>query len=60
MSIIDKFRKQHILVQILDIIFVIALIYGLVTMRISPILWIILFLIAFIPFCQWILKKESD
>ncbi|MBQ6512158.1 hypothetical protein [Methanobrevibacter sp.] len=59
MSMIDKFRKQHILVQILDVIFIIVLIYGLITMQISPILWIMLFLIVFIPFCQWFLKKEE-
>ena len=59
MKIIDKFKNQHILVKILDIIFIIVFIYGLITMQISPALWIILFLIVFIPFCQWFLKKEK-
>lgn len=60
MKIIDEFKKQHIIVQILDVLFIILLIYETVTMQILSITWIILFLILVIPFCQWFFKKEED
>lgn len=59
MDIIDKFRKQHVIVQILEALFIIVLIYEIITMQILSITWIILFLIIFIPFCQWFFKKED-
>ncbi|WP_406534166.1 hypothetical protein [Methanobrevibacter sp.] len=59
MKIIDKFRKQHPLIQALDIMFIILLTYELITMQNLSITWIVLFLIIFIPFCQWYLKKED-
>ncbi|AMD18331.1 hypothetical protein TL18_10115 [Methanobrevibacter sp. YE315] len=60
MKIIDKFRNQHIIVQILDIAFILVLIYELVTMKTLSISLAILFLIIFIPFCQWFFKKEEN
>lgn len=59
MKIIDAFRKQHIVVQILDILFIIVLIYELITMHSLSISWILLFLIIAIPLCQSFLKKEN-
>ncbi|WP_458456140.1 hypothetical protein [Methanobrevibacter sp.] len=59
MKIIDAFRKQHIIVQILDIIFIIVLIYELITMHSLLISWILLFLIIVIPLYQNFFKKEK-
>lgn len=59
MKIVDAFRKQHIIVQILDIAFIIVLVYELATMQSLSISWILLFLIVAIPLCQSFLKKEN-
>lgn len=59
MGIIDEFRKQPIILQILDIVCIIVLIYELLTMRSLTISWILLFLIVVIPLCQGFFKKED-
>ncbi len=59
MGLIEKFRKQHILIQILDILFIAILIYEIITMEFHSITIVILFLLFFIPFCQEFFKKED-
>lgn len=59
-EIIEKFKQQHKIVQILDVIIVVLIVYELITMQDLHITWLILFLIIIIPFVQWFLKKEED
>lgn len=60
MGLIEKFRKQHILIQILDISFVAVLIYEIMTMKFHSITIAMLFLMFLIPFCQEFFKKEES
>ena len=59
MKIIDKFRKQHPLIQALDIIFILLIIYEIITMKIHSITLIIACLIVIIPLFQGFFKKED-
>ena len=59
MGLIEKFRKQNLLIQILDILFVIVIIYDMITMKFHSITIVILFLLFLIPFCQEFFKKED-
>ena len=60
MKIIEKFRKQHIVVQILDMIFVILFIYEIITFPAINETWIMIVLLFLIPVCQWYFKKEDE
>jgi len=59
MEIIEKFKKQNTLIQIIDLLFIIVLIYDILTIQLHPITIVLLFLMFFIPFCQWFFKKEE-
>jgi uncharacterized integral membrane protein len=59
MKIIDKFKKQPAIIKVLDVLFIVVLIYEILTMHVLAISWAILFLILAIPFCQWFFKKEE-
>jgi hypothetical protein len=59
MKIIDKFKNQPTIIKALDILFIVVLIYEIMTLQVLAISWVILFLILFIPFCQWFFKKEE-
>lgn len=59
MEIIEKFKRQHITVQILDIIFIILFIYEIITFPALNETWIMIILLFFILFCQWHFKKED-
>ncbi|WP_297825803.1 hypothetical protein [uncultured Methanobrevibacter sp.] len=59
MKIIDYFKKQPLIIQILDILFILVFTYEIIALKTLSISWAILFLIVFIPFCQWFLKKEE-
>lgn len=56
-EIVAKFRNQHILLQILDILFIAVFAYGIITLKVVSITWILLSLLVIIPICQWFLKK---
>ena len=59
MKIIEKFRKQHIAVQILDIIFVILFIYEIITFPAMNETWLMIILLFVITVFQWHFKKEE-
>lgn len=58
-EIVEKFRKQHIIIQILDVAFIMVFVYGIITMNVVSITWILLGLLVAIPICQWFFKKEE-
>lgn len=59
-ELIERFKKQPKIIQILDLGIVILLIYEFLTMQNIQITGIFIFLLFFIPFCQWFFKKEED
>ncbi|WP_407454305.1 hypothetical protein [Methanobrevibacter sp.] len=59
MKIIEKFNKQHIVVKILDIIFLILFVYEIITFPALNEVWLILILLFIILACQWHFKKED-
>lgn len=60
MDLIEKFKNQSIIMKILDISFIIAFIYELLTLNGGNLCIIILGLIAIAEFFQWFLKKEEN
>lgn len=58
-EIVEKFKNQHILLQILDVVFIAVFVYGIITMNVVSITWLLLGLLVAIPLCQWFLKKED-
>lgn len=58
-EIVEKFRNQHIILQILDVLFIIVFIYGIITMNVVSMTWVLLILLVAIPVCQWFLEKEE-
>ena len=59
MSLIDAFKNQHIIIQILDVLFVISFIYEVITLNsVNISLWI-LGLLIIVEFCKWFFKKEE-
>ena len=58
-KILEKFRNQHIVLQILDVAFILVFVYGLITMNVISIAWILLSLLVIIPICQCFFKKEE-
>lgn len=59
-NIFEKFKNQHIVLQILDVLFIVVFIYGIITMNVVSISWILLSLLVAIPICQWYFKKEES
>lgn len=58
-ELIEKFKNQHIVVQILIIAFIVLFIYQLVTVQQLRITSYIFGLLVIALFLQWFLKKEE-
>ena len=58
-EILERFANQHVLVKILDVVFILVLLYGIMTLNVISITWILIILIALIPICKWFLKKRK-
>jgi hypothetical protein len=59
MRIIEKFKKQHVIVQILDIVFIAVFIYEIITFPAMNETGLMIFLLFLILVCQWYFKKED-
>lgn len=59
MNLIETFKKQSAVVKILNIAFIVALIYNILTFSVTDICIILLGLIAIVKFIEWFLKKEE-
>lgn len=58
-ELIEKFKNQHIVVQILEIAFIVLFIYQLVTVQQLRITSYIFGLLVLALFIEWFLKKEE-
>lgn len=58
-ELIEKFKNQHIVVQILEIAFIVLFIYQLVTVQQLRITSYIFGLLVIALFIEWFLKKEE-
>lgn len=58
-EIIENYKKQPKILQILEIIFIIVFAYELIIMKSLQISLIILCIILLIHFCKWFFKKEE-
>ena len=59
MKIIEKFRKQHVVVQILDIVFILLFLYEMITFPALNETGLMIFLLFAILMSQWYFKKED-
>lgn len=59
MDLIETFKNQSVAVKILNIAFIVALIYDILTFSVTNICIIILGLIAMVKFIEWFSKKEE-
>ena len=59
MDLIEKFKNQSSVIKILDIAFIIAFIYEVLTLNGTNLCIIILGLIVMVEFFQWFFKKEE-
>ena len=57
--ILDEFKKQHVIIQILIIAFIIIAIFELITIQTFSISWIIFIILAIFGFYKWFFKKEE-
>lgn len=57
--ILDEFKKQHVIIQILIIAFIITAIFELITINTFAIAWIIFLILVILEFVQWFFKKEE-
>lgn len=55
-----NFKNQPLMLQILEIIFIISIVYEAMTFQNFKISGLILFIILIIWFIDWFLKKEED
>ena len=60
MDLIERFKNQSTIMKILDIAFVVAFIYEVITFNGTNLCIIILGLIVMAEFFQWFIKKEED
>ena len=58
-GIVERFKNQHIILQILDVLFIMTLVYGIISMNVVSIAGILLCLLVMIPVCQQFLKKKN-
>ena len=58
-GIIERFKNQHIILQILNVVFIMVFVYGIISMNVVSITWILLCLLVLIPVFRWYLKKEE-
>ncbi|WP_406532566.1 hypothetical protein [Methanobrevibacter sp.] len=59
-GIIERFKNQHIILQILDVMFIMTFVYGIISMNVVSMTGILLCLLVLIPVCQKYLKKENS
>ena len=59
-GIIEIFKNQHIILQILDVLFIMTFVYGIISMNVVSITWILLGLLVLIPICQQYFKKKNS
>lgn len=59
MDLIEKFKNQSTIIKILDIAFIVAFIYEVLTLNGTNLCIIILGLIVMVEFFQWFFKKEE-
>lgn len=59
MDLIEKFKNQSSVIKILDIAFIVAFIYEVLTLNGTNLCIIILGLIVMVEFFQWFFKKEE-
>lgn len=59
-GIVERFKNQHIILQILDVLFIMTFVYGIISMNVVSITWILLCLLVMIPVCQQFLKKKNS
>ena len=59
MNLIEKFKNQSTLVKILDLAFIVAFIYEIVTFNAANLCLFILGLIVIVKFFEWFFKKEE-
>ena len=59
MDLIEKFKNQSTIIKILDIGFIVAFIYEVLTFNGGNLCLIILGLIVMVEFFQWFFKKEE-
>ena len=59
-GIIERFKNQHCILQILDVMFIMTLVYGIISMNVVSIAGILLCLLVMIPVCQQFLKKKNS
>lgn len=57
--ILVGFKNQHIIIQILTVIFAISAIFELITIQNFNITWIIFLILLIAEFYQWFFKKEE-
>ena len=60
MKIIEKFKRQHIVIQILDITFILLFLYEMITFPALNETWLMIILLFIILICQWHFKKEDE
>lgn len=56
---IESFKNQHVILQVLEIIFIVSLILEIITVQNIKIAGYILFLILIIKLISWFFKKEE-
>lgn len=58
-KILDEFKKQHVIIQILIIAFIMIAVFELITIHTFSISWIIFIILAIFGFYKWFFKKEE-
>ena len=59
-GIVERFKNQHIILQILDVLFIMTFVYGITSRNVVSITWILLGLLVLIPICQQYFKKKNS
>lgn len=59
-GIIEIFKNQHSILQILDVLFIMTFVYGIISMNVVSMTGILLCLLVLIPVCQKFLKKKNS
>lgn len=59
-GIVEIFKNQHIILQILDVLFIMTFVYGIISRNVVSITWILLGLLVLIPLCQQCFKKKNS
>ena len=59
-GIVERFKNQHIILQILDVLFIMTFVYGIISMNVVSLTGILLGLLVLIPVCQQYFKKKNS